>query len=329
MPSRRRILAAVAGTATLAAASGITTPTAGWASAAAGHAGSPPNTLALPTGFQPEGIAIGSGPYAYVTSLAKGDVYKINLTTGAGRTLTPGPGTYSAGVKIDTYGRLFVVGAGILTVINASTGLVLAEYRIAGADAFLNDVLLTPSAAYVTDSALPVLYRLPFGRRGALPAQSDVVRIPLAGDIVYHEGWNVSGIERTPDRAALLVAQSNTGQLHRVDPARGIGTRVDLGNDALIGGDGLLILGRTLYVVQGRSNIVSVVRLNATGTAGRVVAQRTDPRFDIPTSIARFGNRLYLTNARVDVPSPQAARFTVVALPIDAVREGRTLREAW
>ncbi|MFB7597198.1 hypothetical protein [Streptomyces sp. NPDC056160] len=121
---------------------------------------------------------------------------------------------------------------------------------------------------------------------------------------------------RTPDRTALLVAQSNTGQLHRVDPVSGAGTHVHLGSVTLIGGDGLLMLGRTLYVVQGGSNVVSVVRLNASGTSGRLIDQRADPRFDVPTGVARFGDRLYLTNARTEVSSPQTERFTVVALPI-------------
>ncbi|MYT97862.1 superoxide dismutase [Streptomyces sp. SID8350] len=313
--SRRRILAALAGAATLAATSGVTRPTVAAASASADRARSQPMTLSLPTGFQPESIAI-SGRYGHVTSLTNGDVYKINLITGAGRTLASGPGTSSCGIKIDAHGRLFVVGTGILTVISASTGVILARYQIAAPGGFLNDVLLTPEAAYVTDSALPVLYRLPFGRGGTLPARSDVVRVPLGGDIVYQEGWNVSGIVRTPDRTALLVAQSNTGRLHRVDPASGAGTHVDLGSVTLIGGDGLLMLGRTLYVVQGGSNMVSVVRLNTNGTSGSLIDQRTDPRFDVPTGVARFSNRLYLTNARTEVPSPQTEQFTVVALPI-------------
>jgi sugar lactone lactonase YvrE len=317
MLSRRQILAAVAGGAT----SAVTGATAAHANPF-GHrmptrrAGSPPTRLALPTGFQPEGLAVSGGPHAFVTSLANGDVYKLDLLTGAGQVLTRGPGTYSAGVEADDYGRLFVVGAGIATVIRADTGATLATYRIAAEDGFLNDVLVTGDGAYITDSSLPMLYRIPLGRGGRLPAQSDVARIPLNGDFTYHEGWNASGIELTPDRSALLVAQSNTGQLHRVDPTSGIATRVHLGGETLVGADGILLIGRTLYVVQGGTNLLSVVRLNATGTTGRLMGQRTDPRFDLPTSVARFGNRLYLPNARVGIPSPETAQYDVVALPL-------------
>jgi len=48
--------------------------------AAATHAF--PATIALPNGFQPEGIAIGPGPVAYLGSLADGSIYRADLVTG-------------------------------------------------------------------------------------------------------------------------------------------------------------------------------------------------------------------------------------------------------
>ncbi|MFD0660552.1 hypothetical protein [Thermocatellispora tengchongensis] len=52
-----------------------------------------PGSFPLPAGFQPEGIAIGPGPYAYFGSRATGAVYRADLRTGAGRIVNPGPGT--------------------------------------------------------------------------------------------------------------------------------------------------------------------------------------------------------------------------------------------
>ena len=46
-----------------------------------------------------------------------------------------------------------------------------------------------------------------------LPDQDDVVTVPLTGDVVFQEGFNVNGISRTPDGAGLLVSQTNTGLL--------------------------------------------------------------------------------------------------------------------
>ncbi|MFD9192298.1 SMP-30/gluconolactonase/LRE family protein [Streptomyces phaeochromogenes] len=170
----------------------------------------------MPTGFFPEGIAIGNGPTAYITSLANGDVYRLNLVTGAGRVLTPGPGTGAVGIAFDACGRLFVAGgqAGTAWVINPATGRVVTTYRLgAEGSSFVNDFVFTRDAAWITDSSTPVLYKLPLGRRGALPSQADVVRIPLGGDIAFESGFNANGIAQTPDGKALLVVQTNSGLL--------------------------------------------------------------------------------------------------------------------
>jgi sugar lactone lactonase YvrE len=275
-----------------------------------------PDTIALPTGFQPEGIAIGRLPYAYLGSLADGSIYRINLATGAGEFISEGPGTHAVGITLDSRGRLFVAGgaAGDARVVDTRTGDVLASYPLGTGAAFVNDVVVTPSAAWFTDSQNAVLYGLPLGPRGELPAADDVVRLPLGGDWQQQEGFNANGIARTPDGRALLVVQSVTGFLFRVDPATGVATRVDLGGELVINGDGLLVLGRTLHVVQNSLNQVAVFRLNPAGTAGTLTHRLTDPRFDVPTTVAAWGDRLYLPNARFGIPEPDTADFTVVAI---------------
>ncbi|MGH9211192.1 MAG: SMP-30/gluconolactonase/LRE family protein [Acidimicrobiales bacterium] len=275
-----------------------------------------PTTIALPDGFQPEGIAIGARPFAYFGSLADGSIYRADLVTGRGRVISPGPGTPSVGLKLDRRGRLFVSGgaAGDARVVSASTGEVLASYQFASAPTFVNDVVVTPDAAWFTDSLNPVLYQLPLGRRGGLPAPDDVVTVPLTGDLVFQAGFNTNGISSTPDGRGLLVVQSNTGLLFRVDPASGVTTQVDLGGQTLPNGDGLLLQGRTLYVVQNQLNQLAVVRLNRSGTSGHVVERVTDPRFDVPTTVAAFGHRLYLPNARFTTPPTPTTPYDAVAI---------------
>jgi hypothetical protein len=51
-----------------------------------------PTEFALPTGFLPEGIAIGSLPFAYFGSRANGDIFRVNLITGDGKIISQGPG---------------------------------------------------------------------------------------------------------------------------------------------------------------------------------------------------------------------------------------------
>jgi sugar lactone lactonase YvrE len=129
-----------------------------------------------------------------------------------------------------------------------------------------------------------------------------VVTLPLSGEWQQVGGFNANGIAQTPNRKALLVVNSTTGVLFRVDPRTGVATRVDLGGASLTNGDGLLVRGKTLYVVRNQLNKVAVIRLNASGTRGRLVGTLTSPEFDVPTTVAAFGNSLYLPNARFTTP---------------------------
>jgi sugar lactone lactonase YvrE len=276
-----------------------------------------PTTLALPDGFGPEGIAIGAAPFAYFGSTVDGSIYRANLVTGRGMIVSEPTGTPSVGLKIDRRGRLFVAGgpAGDGRVVDASTGEILARYTFSAEPTFVNDVILTPGAAWFTDSFNPVLYQLPLDRGGGLPDRQDVVTLPLTGDVVFQEGFNVNGISRTPDGSGLLVVQTNTGLLFRVDPATGVTSTVDLGGEVLPNGDGILLSGRTLYVVQNVDNAVAVVRLDRTGRRGTVVDRLTDPRFDVPTTVARFDGRLYLPNSRFLIDPTPTTTYTANAIP--------------
>lgn len=275
-----------------------------------------PSTISLPDGFRPEGIAIGFLPFAYFGSLADGSIYRANLVTGDGRVISEGPGTSSVGLDLDRRGRLFVAGgnAGDARVISVFTGKVLASYQLATGPSFVNDVIVTPDAAWFTDSLNPVLYRLPVRHHGRLPGPAEVETVPLTGDFTLEPGFNLNGISRTPDGRGLLVVQSNTGLLFRVDPGTGGTTQLDLGGATLPNGDGILLRGRTLYVVQNQLNQVAVVRLDRSGSAGTVTAELTDPGFDVPTTVAAFGPRLYLPNARFTTEPTPTTPYTAVAI---------------
>ncbi|MCE6998763.1 superoxide dismutase [Saccharothrix sp. S26] len=276
-----------------------------------------PADFPLPDGFQPEGIAIGSTPTAYFGSLADGDLLRVDLRTGRGEVFSQGPGTASVGLKVDSRKRLFVAGgaSGDARVVDARTGEILKSYRFAAdSDTFVNDVVITDEAAYFTDSRKAVLYRVALGRHGALPESHTA--IPLTGDFVATPGaFNANGIAETPDGKALLIVQSNTGQLHRVDPRTGVTAVVDLGGEVLANGDGLLVEGRTLYVVQNRLNTVAVFALARDGSSGRLVTKVTDSRFDVPTTVASFAGRLYLPNARFTTPPTPTTTYNAVSVP--------------
>jgi hypothetical protein len=303
----RRTLAIVALTA-LAVTAG--------AEPASAHPATPaPTTIQLPDGFQPEGIAIGSAPFAYFGSRVDGDIYRASLRTGTGKIISQGPGTQSLGLKLDRRGRLFVSGGsgGDARVLDAATGRVLRSYRLQTVPAFINDVTLTGGAAWYTDSTNPVLFKVPLGRHGGLPAEA--VRVPLSGDIVYTTGNNANGIAPSPDGRALIIVQTNTGKLFRTTYG-GRATEIDLGGAAVPNGDGIWLRGHTLYVVQNQLNLVAKIALNESGSRGSVLSRTTDPRFDVPTTIAEYGKRFYLPNARFSTPGTPTTPYTANAIPI-------------
>jgi sugar lactone lactonase YvrE len=218
-------------------------------------------------------------------------------------------------MKIDSRRRLFVSGggAGDARVVDLQTGAVLAHYQFAtaGPGTFINDVALTGDAAYFTDSRQAKLFKIAFGRHGALP--TGFSEVPLTGDFVLTPAVNnANGIVRTPDGRGLIIVQSNTGLLFRVDPRTGVTRKIDV--EALPNGDGLLIIGRTLYVVQNVLNTVAVVALDKHATSGVVTQRITDPRFDVPTTVAPFHNRLYLPNARFTTPATPTTTYTANAV---------------
>ncbi|HVL62767.1 MAG TPA: hypothetical protein VM430_15350 [Microbacterium sp.] len=276
------------------------------------------DVIELPDGFQPEGITIDPRGTAYLGSLANGDIYAADLRTGEGEVVSDGPGTPSVGLKIDRFGRLFVSGGptGTARVVDAATGVVLEDYPLTSGPAFINDVVLTHDGAWFTNSSAAELYFLPIGPSGELPDESDIVTRPLLGDWQQvPDQFNANGIAETPDGKALLVIQSVTATLFRVDPATGVATTVDLGEATLTNGDGLLVIGRTLYVVQNFSNAVAVVRLNAQGTSGSLVETLTAPAlFDVPTTVAAYGSSLFLPNARFTTPPSPDTAYDVVRI---------------
>jgi sugar lactone lactonase YvrE len=269
-----------------------------------------PETIPLRNGFRPEGIAIGKEHTFYVGSIPTGAIFRGDLKTGTGATFIPGQtGRAAIGVEYD-HGRLFVAGGptGKGFVYSAETGALLNESQLAALpiDAanptFVNDVTLARGGAYFTDSARPFLYRL--NRQG-------VTGLPLTGDISYTTGNNANGIEPTRNGKWLIVVQSNLGKLFKVDPRTGVAREITL-DQPVVNGDGLLLDGRLLYVVQNRDNKVAVVRLDHSLSSGRVLTHLTDPRFDVPSTIDEFGNRLYAVNARFTTPPTPTTPYSVV-----------------
>ena len=287
--------------------------------AAAAAAKSFPDVIQLPNGWRPEGVEAGKHHSLYVGSLAAGAVRQVDVRTGKSFTLVqPTPGRSATGLELDHNGkRLFVAGGstGQAYVYDAKTGAPRAVYQLTpAAPRFINDAALTRDAVYFTDSNRPWLYRLPLTGRKALPGEADVQTIPLSGDYVHQDGFNLNGIDATKDGRTLIAVQSNTATLFKIDAATGVADKIELTGGDATNGDGLLLEGRTLYVVQNQLNRVAVVKLAPDLGSGTVVRTLTHPAFAVPTTIDRVDGRLYLPNARFGDPSPDTAAYEVVSL---------------
>ncbi|MFI6033160.1 SMP-30/gluconolactonase/LRE family protein [Streptomyces sp. NPDC051315] len=309
-PSRRTVL----GGAALAA---LTVATTAAPSEARSSSSEPtwPTVFPLPDGWLPEGITIGSRPYAYMGSRANGGIYRTDLRTGEGEVLYPGgTGQIAVGLKLDRDGLLYVAGnTGVARVIDSRTGRLLTTHQLTPATGhFINDVTLLGDRAWFTDSRDAVLYGVPRGRAG------DIRALPLTGDWTQlPDVNNANGIVGTPDGKGLIVVKSTPGELHHVNVRTGHATRITLvGQENVANGDGLHRIGRTLYVVQNRLNLISVWALDRTATTATLTRTITSPDFDVPTTAARYGDRLYLVNARFTSPQSPETTFTGVAVSL-------------
>ncbi|HEX9385949.1 MAG TPA: hypothetical protein VF918_06480 [Anaerolineales bacterium] len=290
----------------------------GFMTIAAAPAQALPDVISLPNGFQPEGIAVGKGSTFYVGSIPTGAIYRGDLRTGEGVILVqPQAGRNAIGLKYDERtGLLFVAGGptGYAYIYDGETGANVAAIQLTTASPrFINDVVVTRDAAYFTNSNQAEYYRVPLANNGEPLGTSQM--IPLSGDYQFDSSpgaFNANGIAATPDGKTLIIVNSSDGALYNVDPLTGVATQIDLGGDSVPNGDGILLQGKTLYVVQNFLNQIAVVELNSELTAGTIVDTITSSSFGIPTTIARFGNALYAVNSHFDTPPTPDTEYEVV-----------------
>ncbi len=145
-----------------------------------------------------------------------------------------------------------------------------------------------------------------------MPDPSQIERIPLSGDYQLVPGFNANGIDAPFNGKVLIIVQSATGSLFTVDPNSGYAKKVDLHGGSVPNGDGILLDGKTLYVVQNQDNKIAVIDLKITQNAGTITGYITDPAFRVPTTIAQFGTWLYAVNARFGTPVTPDTEYEAV-----------------
>jgi hypothetical protein len=262
-----------------------------------------PSRITLPPSWMPEGVTAGPGTTIYVGSLAGGGVWAGDVRTGLGDVLVPAWGGAATGVEYEAdANRLWVAGGPTPTVrvYDATSGTLLREYVFSPAG-FLNDLVVTDTAVYVTDSFNAWLDVIPLAPDGGLPAAGSVTTLPLTG-IDFETGqFNANGIVAA--RGWLIVVDSFTGGLFRVDPATGASTPISTGGVSVANGDGLELRGSTLYVVRNANSVVEVFRLGAGLTSATPLAELTSADLSVPTTAAVQAGRLWVVNARFGIPT--------------------------
>ena len=114
-----------------------------------------------------------------------------------------------------------------------------------------------------------------------------------------------------------MIVQSGTGKLFTVTPAGVTRTIALAGGESVPNGDGILLDGKTLYVVQNQLNVVARIRLAANLRSGRVVGliSNPDPKvLDVPTTVADHGSRLYVVNARFNTTPTSMTEYWITQL---------------
>lgn len=279
------------------------------ASAGSVLAASFPERIDLPNGFAPEGIETGRGSTFYVGSLTGAGIVRGDYRTGETQSLVESGGPF-VGMKVDARNQLWVAGgpAGTGYVFDAGTGdqLRLLQLAPSGEATFVNDVVVTDEAAWFTDSWRGVIYRVDLANGST--SEVDLTALAPAAPFVFR----LNGIDATPEGDTLIVVNSTDGELYRIDATSLEVATIDVGGEA-VHGDGILLQGRTLFVVRDQDH-VAVIELSPDLSTGTVVDELTGD-FDVPTTVARFGSALYVVNAAFRPPgSPPATEFWVTKL---------------
>lgn len=277
-----------------------------------------PSRIPLADGSRPEGIAGGPGNRYFAGSRLDGTIYTGDLRTGSREVLVAGrQGGFAVGVQYDpSSGLVWAAGGptGTVTAYDGRTGRqvlqVTAPARPGGR--FLNDLDVTRDAVYVTDSLNAELVVVT-KRTGALSL------LGLTGDWVQAPSGNsANGIRELPTGDLLVV---NRGGLYAIDPATGVADLVETTGPALTGGDGLELVGSTLYVVfgfaqpsPGRSS-VAVVRLGP-GAETAVVVDEIPVAAARPTTMTVAAGRGWVVDGSFATANSPSAKHDIVQIDL-------------
>ena len=199
-----------------------------------------------------------------------------------------------------------------IKVYTATSGRLLGEI-IFGDELVINDVLVTDTAVYCTDSISTTLYKLPLEDDGKV-FSSTVEKIEMTGFEMEPDGFNANGLVGDFDGKELVVINIGTGVLYLVDTESGAASPVSIQGDEQLfpNGDGLYMDGRTLYIMRNFPQKIAVVDLSDDLTQGTFIKNIVSDDFSIPTTITGFGNCIYAINTHFLEFTAEGADTTLI-----------------
>jgi sugar lactone lactonase YvrE len=262
-----------------------------------------------------EGIAAGEETTFYAGELMTGDIFRGDIRDGKAKRFIDAPdGRMAVGMKADVRNDLLFVAGGAkgkAYVYNTESGDAVKEYDLA--PGFINDVTLTPDGAWFTNSAAPELYFIPVSREGKLGKADDVETLKVSGEAgrpLQPNQFGFNGIAAAEDDDVLIVAHTQNQALYAVDRDTGDSSRIKGPDLKFV--DGILVKGDTVWAVQNMANKISRLELCDDLSSFTVEDVITSKHFDIPTTVARFGDTLAAVNAQFMRP---ASPHEVVLVP--------------
>ena len=261
------------------------------------------NLFAIPGAVVfPEGVSYdaATGNF-YVGSTTDGTLYVGNIDGESEMTVFSEGGadgrTSAIGTKVDDDGLLWVAGGGTgqVFVYDTADGSHVATFTTPEAEAtFINDLAITESGVYFTDSFRPILWRAGGVEGGEAEAWLDFTDTVLT----YVDGFNLNGIAPTADGSDLIVVHSGEGALYRINIETQEVSAIDTGDTALTAGDGLALVDGTLYVTRNSFGEIVPVALADDLSAGSAGTPITSDLFIYPTTIAYTGSSFLVTNSQ-------------------------------
>ena len=155
------------------------------------------------------------------------------------------------------------------------------------------------------------------GRPTGAPAEF----VALTGDWPASppDTFNANGIRTLSARTRSCSTTPGWAGSGRSTRRSGVTRRIPVtGGPPITSGDGLELVGRTLYNVRGSGpQDVSVVRLRRDGGEWRAtwLATLTDASLDVPSTATAAVGSLWVVNARFGIASPETAPFWITRLP--------------